>query len=691
MQLRLPHCLLLPLFVAGLFLLSCDKDLTSSEDQPLVDYIVIVTDSATGGALDDVRIRVTSIGGDTASYFTDAVEGRAELETVASSRTLFVISKPGYRTLDILDTVNAKPDSVFHRPIQRLLRAKLVDLDPDRNRVQVNILLRDEELRRIRGGVVTLTDSLGTERPFSDNDTDGTIALSGLKAGKNAIRVEKSGYLGRLTEVGWAKAADSGAGPEAVTIRLLPLDNSISGQVYYKTSGGSKPLLDAKVEFHLKDSMAVPSVFRTFTGAEVGQNGAFNLAKVPALDGELWFFKNRTSTERTKIVPLTQEEVLLDGPLPMVTLTVAADSLLPLLVAGPDSGLPGNDSLEAKDSLVFRFNQKVEEVKALSVRLVNGSELLINSSWDAGRTVLKVWQKDEPWTVGMKYEYLLDLRNGLGEAFSVPGDSARVVAGAFAVRAKPDGRDTSVAYPRGIHLAYFNSGDHHQYGRADTLSSPEADSTSEFARLKWRWDAKGRRPDSLIVYFQDNRTHPFWSRWAALPGFLDSANLAFSDKYSTVRAAGQRARFPLRDSGGSVTFRMIPKDAGEEVDGEDTTLEATVQGMGPTVYAFFNKAGASDSAGVQDTVKVTFRRRIDNSSTEVVWGAGAPVPEVSDDAGVANTLTWKWDADGKTGLLIYTLPGFVPKAPRFRVNLNGKPYQGKPVWQRNVNDVLVLE
>ena len=324
MQLRLPYFPVLPLLLAALFLFSCDKDLTSSEDQPLVDYTVIVTDSVTGEPVDDVRVRIKTISGDTASYFTDAEEGRVDLETVASSRNLFEFSKPGYRFQDILDTVDAKPDSVFHRPISRLLRARLVNQNPDRNRVQVNILLRDVELRRLRGGVVTLTDSLGNERPFSDNDTDGTIALSGLKAGTNAIRVEKSGYLGRRAEVTWAKAADSGAGPEAITIRLLPLDNSISGQVYYKTAGGSKPLLDAKVEFRLKDSLAVPTVFRTFTSAEVGQNGAFNLAKVPALEGELWFFKNRTATERTKVVPLTQEEVLLDGPIQLVTLTVSA-------------------------------------------------------------------------------------------------------------------------------------------------------------------------------------------------------------------------------------------------------------------------------------------------------------------------------------------------------------------------------
>lgn len=691
MQFRLPHLALLPILLAAISLLSCDKDLTSSEDQPLVEYAVLVVDSATGRPVEDARIRVTTIVGDTASYFTDALEGRAEIEIVASSQTRFEFSKPGYRTLDTLDTVNAKPDSIFHRPVQRLLQARLVNLDPNKGRVQVNILLRDEQLRRIRGGVVTLTDSLGGERTFSDHDTDGTIAVSGLKAGKNVLLVEKGGYLGHRTEVTWQKAADPLAGPEAITFRLRRLDNRISGQVYRKTATGSEALRDAKVEFHLKDSTAVPNVFRAFTAADAGGDGRFEIPNVPALEGDLWFFKNRTSTERSKMVPITTEEVLLDGPMPLVILTIAADSLRPLLVSGPDTTLPGRDSLDATDSLVFTFNQAVEEVKGLAVRLVNGSELLIGSEWNEEKTRLKVWHKDEPWTVGKAYEYRFDLRNAQGEVFTVPGNGSRVIAGAFAVRVKTDGKDTSVAYPRDIRLAYFNSGSHHQYGPQDTLTSPEADSTSEFARLKWTWEAKGRRPDSLVVFFRDNRANTSWARWAALPGFLDSANLAFSDKYATARAGSQKARFPLRDSGGSVTFRVIPKDGGNLVDARDTTLEAMVQGMGPTVYVFFNKAGASDSANRTDTVRVTFRRKLDNSSTEVVWGAGAPIPEIFDDGKVVNTLTWAWADDGKTGYLIYTLPNVVGKAPRFRVNMNGKPYQGKPAWQRNVNDVLVLE
>ena len=84
-------------------------------------------------------------------------------------------------------------------------------------------------------------------------------------------------------------------------------------------------------------------------------------------------------------------------------------------------------------------------------------------------------------------------------------------------------------------------------------------------------------------------------------------------------------------------------------------------------------------------------QRAKELATRSSWGAGAPTPEVTDDEKVVNTLTWAWDSDGKTGLLIYTMPNVVSKAPRFRVNLNGKLYKGQPVWQRNVNDVLVLE
>lgn len=694
MRLSLPKSLLWPLLALGallpsFFLVSCDKDLTSTEDQPTVDYVLIITDSATSAPLQDVKIRVTTISGDTSTYFTDRAEGRAELATVASSRTLFVLSKSGFRTLDLLDTVNSKPDTLFNRPVQRLLRVKMANLDGETGRVQARVLLRDENLGKILGGTVTLTDSLGEDIVFADHDSDGTVLLTGLKAGKNALKVEHPSHLGRRTEVTHEKSADTGSA-QVVTVRLMAMNQEISGQVYYKTATASQPLLDARVEFHLKDSSAVPEKFIAYTSAEAAKNGLFRFTKVPAQDGELWFFKNRASGERSKMVPITKEEVLLDGPIPLVTITVTADSLLPLLASGPKAaGLPGRDSVDSKDSLVFKFNQPVAEVKTLKVSLINGSELLIQKAWSKDNTLLKVWQKDAGWIEGKKYAYEIAAVNAQGDAFGVPGDSSRSIQGGFDVRST-GGKDTTVAYPRDIRMAYFNSGNHFLFGAADTNTSPKADSSSEFVRLKWKWDTAAKRVDSLVIYFQDNRKNTSWSRWGALPGFLDSAYLAFSDKYGTMQAPGDKDRFPLRDSGGAISFRIIPKHEGKDVDAEDTTLEAVTQGMGPTVYAFYETAVDSGVSSARDTVTVKFRRsRTDTAAFN--WGASPPVPKLFDDNNVASGLEWAWDADGKQGYLTYILPGVVTRPAELRVDLNGVSYRGKPVWQRNARERKVVQ
>lgn len=690
MRLQLPKLLVLSSLALSGMLISCDQDLTSSADQPLVDYVLILTDSVTAAPLEDVKIRVRTINGDTSSYYSDREEGRAELATVASSRTLFVFSKPGYRTLDLLDTVSGVRDTVFNRPVQRLLRVKMASLDPGQGRIQAQLQLRDEELQRLRRGRATFTDSLGAERVVSDHDSDGTLDLAGLETGSTLIKVEHPSRLGRWVEVKVA-AGDTARNAMATTVVLLGLENSITGQVYAKTASGSQALLDAKVEFHLKDSLAEPDEFRTYTLADAGQEGRFLLDNVPALDGELRFFKDRSSKEPVKVMALTKEEVMLQGSLPRVTLTIISDSLLPALISGPGKTLPGNDSVNAKDTLQFKFNQAVEEVKSLKVRLINESELLIDSSWNADMTLLKVWQKEADWLEGKKYEYDMVLVNAQGEVFAAPGGSAAGITGTFMVRVPTGGGDSTLLFPRDISFAYFNSGGFYQFGPADSNTSPKADSTSQFARLKWKWDAgNGRHVDSLMVYYKDGKSTVNWTLWGSLPGFLDSANLNFSDKYSTVRAPRQAPRFPLRDSAGQVFFLIRPKHAGKEVEAEDTTLDAVTQGMGPSVYAYYAKDSLKFDENERDSVAITFLPMVGDPSVAMDWGAepSRPSPKLyMNDKLVQDTavLKWRW-ADGKKGFLIYQLPSVIGAATRLRVDLNGEPYRGKPIWMRNPKD-----
>lgn len=686
MALRLPKSLVLPCLGLSVVLSSCDRDITSSEDQPTVDYVLLVTDSVTSGPIADVKVRVTTIAGDTSTYFTDALEGRAELETVASSRTLFVLSKPGYRTLDILDTVNSKPDSIFNRPVQRLLRIRMASLTGDSGRVQAQILVRDTEDRRLKRGRATFVDSLGVERVVADPDTNGILELSGLEIGKTRVRVEHSGRLGRLIEVAIDKA-DTGRRAPSFTAVLAGLDNKISGQVYQKTAVSSLELRDAKVEFRLKDSLSYPARFTAYTSAEVGQGGRFEFVDVPAADGELWFFKDRTSRERVKALPVTREEVLLDGPLPLVTLTIPADSLLPFLTAGPGKSLPGNDTVAAGDSLVFRFNQQVKDFQA-KVSLINASELLIAAALGEDRKSLVVRQKEAAWLEGKRYEYSISAFNAAGQAFTVPGDTTPGIRGSFAVRVKSSSED-SVKLPHAFQFAYFNSGSHYAFGPEDAATSPLADSSSQFARLKWNWKGGGQRVDSIVVYYKDGAGTKNFTRWGAIPGFLDSANIVFSDGYSTTQVPSQsKARFPLKDANGEIFFQLVPKHRGMELDAGDTTLPGLAQGMGPTVYAQFQAGGSKDSVNSVDSLKVWFLENPADATQKKAWGAAGirPVPKLYFDGQLADTtmLKWRWiEPDAKEAHLVYQLGGTINRAPQLRVDLNGVMYRGRPIWHRN--------
>jgi hypothetical protein len=118
------------LFLTGSSFLSCDQELNAPKEQISVLYVVDVSDSARVEGLDSVRIRVTTSGGDTSSYFTDSQDGRAHLPALIGSRTLFEFSRRGYYPRDTVDTVNETVDTVYHRPIIRLLRIRMMKIAP---------------------------------------------------------------------------------------------------------------------------------------------------------------------------------------------------------------------------------------------------------------------------------------------------------------------------------------------------------------------------------------------------------------------------------------------------------------------------------------------------------------------------------------------------------------------------------
>lgn len=641
-----------------------------------MDYVLLATDSASGKPLDSVRVRVTTITGDTSTYTTNSAEGRTQLATLASSRTLFVLSRNGYFTRDTIDTVAAKPDSVFHRPIARLLRIRMTKLGASPvDRAQLLVLARDPDLAKLKRAIVTFEDSTGDLQIVADTAGAGSVALRGLKNGKTVITVKHPGYLGHKFEITVEKA-DSARVPFVAT--LLPLGaNSISGQVFYASVSGPKALRGAKVEFHLKDSLAVPDTFRTFTLTREDDYGAFKLDSVPALDGNILYFKDATSREAIKTVAITREEVLRDGPLPREILTLQSDSTQPILAEAP------KDSVAPKDSLMFRFSQKVAAMDRFAVRLINQSELLVDTAWNKEHTVFRMWQKDGNWERGKKYEYELAARNEAGRNFTRPGDSLTALRGVFSV---PDsvGGDSGVLVPRRIGFTMFNSGAYHVFSESDTSTSQKPDSSSQFARLRWSWDSTaGRKADSLLIYFHDEGySVDNWQLWGAVPGFADSATLSFSDHYSTSRVANQSQPLPFK-AGSKLFFRVLSKHQGKIL--KDTTLDVLEQGMGPTVYVALAKGSDTLMTGPNavDSLSAAFLKVASDPASKYDWGATRPTPIVTVNGAVDTAVAkWKW-VDGKNGRVNYKLPPTLTTATRIRLDLNGVLYQGKPIWHRN--------
>jgi hypothetical protein len=680
-----------PLALALAFLsivaISCDKDLNSSQEQPDVDYVVIATDSATTLPLPDVLIRFTTINGDTGSSRTSGADGRAQLPTVASSRTLFELSRTGYVTRDTIDTVTAKPDTIFHRPFPKLLRVRLRKVgETGEGRVQVNVLPRDANLNKITRATATYEDSTGERRIAADTGGTGSIGLTGLKVGKTSVLVQRPGYLGRWFEASVTSVSDTGRAVPLIA-GLLPLGaNSISGQVLYATGSGYKALVGARVEFLLKDSLAVPDTFFAYTSGDSLHLGFFQMDSVPALDGQIRYFKDRNSKEPVKTVPILASEVQSDGPLAQVRLTILSDSSLPTLTKAP------GDSVLPKDTLAFLFNQRVDVLEQYMVELINQGQLLTDTGWNAEHTQLRMWLKGGAWTRGKAYQYKLIARNVAGQFFSALGDTARALTGRFSV---PDsvGSD-SVLLPTRIAFTLFNSGGDYRFGEGDSTTSPLPDSTSQFGRLRWGWKgAKGRKADSLIVYYRDEDRVSNWLRWGTYPGSLDSATLVFSDKYATTLEpkAGTDARPLPFKTGGKLWFQVIPKDQGKQY--ADTSLEPLEQGMGPGVYIAYAKGSTplKTHQGDSDSVLVEFRKVEGQPASVMDWSAGRPTPTVYVNGKVDLSIAkWHWD-DNLRGRVDFVIPTPFNDRLNLRVDLGREQYRGKPIWLRNPNLTFVVQ
>jgi hypothetical protein len=677
MRLSLPKSLLLPLL--AVFSLSCDQDLNSAGDQPLVDYVLVVIDSANNAALDSVRVRVTTITGDTSTFFTDLADGRVELPTLSSSQTRFKLSRKDFRSLDFVDTVSGTVDTVFRRPIARILKIKMLRAGADSaRRTQFTITFRDAGLERLRKGRVAYTDSLGSDRVVVDGDSDGVVELSGMRRGDNqTVRAEHAGYLGQKVRVNVGALTDSIRFAPGTTVTLVPLSSGISGQVNYMTASGPKGLANAKVVFVPKDSLAIPpGEFAAISSSRAGSEGWYEIKNVPAVEGDVYYRKNAVTGEFLKKAPLTAEDVLRDGPLAAVTLIIPLDSLAPMVDTLP------KDTLNPKDALIFHFNQPVERFTSPVVRLINSTQRIITSdSLDGSKKSLRVVQNGDDWVAGKTYSYEFTALNAQGQGFTRAGDTLTVVRGTFTVREKA-AVDTGFIYPTDIRIAGFNSGASLRFDTSSAESSPKGDSTTRFVRIAWKWGT-GKHVDSLLVCIKDAQTNTSWTQVQSIPGFEDSTTVDLAVIYSTALKPSGKPLFPLLLSANQeVQVKVMYIEDGRLL-AKETPLPSIRQEMGPPVYTRFDTSGTvRREPDEKDTLLVSFPATLLKPETAVDFGSGPLKPNlfVGDNKDV--NLDWEW-IDGKSGRLIYKVSESMGVRPLLRVDVNGMLIDGKPVWQRD--------
>ncbi|MDQ3003383.1 MAG: hypothetical protein M3Y08_19245 [Fibrobacterota bacterium] len=470
--------------------LSCDQEINSAKDQPKIAYVMSVSDSASAAPLGEVRIRATTIAGDTSTYFTDRVDGRVELPVLYSSRTAFVFSLPSYRTLDLVDTTSAAVDTLFGRPLTRLLKVRMVKLSP-------------------------------------------------------------------------AFLADT-----------LP-----------------------------------------------------------------------------------------------------------------------RDTLNTKDTLVIHFKQPIKMMGEPIVRLVNITDRLWSVSiLDSSNRVLKIIQREDDWLPGKVYAFEIPLANFQGQMISESKDSAGILRGSFYVKSGTL-VDSTLAYPTGMRLAYFNSGNDRRFDSLSEATSPKPDSTTRFARLKWNWkDAKLNRVDSILVFLKDpGAILPSWKQWTAIPGFADSATLDFAELYSTSLSKNQNSIFPLRNSAtAEIQLKVLYLEGGRILDSQ-SFLPAVKQEMGPSVYLVYDIMDSlKRGVGSRDTIEVSFVTNPADPGSAFDFGPTPPVPKLYlNDVRDSLHLFWL-PVSGKKGRLVYAFGSSESPPPftRFRADLDGLSFSGKPIWQRNLRTAV---
>ncbi len=692
--------LVLPLYIMVLTLLfsACDKELTSPETQPLVKYIIIVTDSTSGEPLDSVEISITTVFKETNKFRSESKDGRIELDEVESFWNKFSVSRPGFGTRDFIDTVREQRDSLFDLPILRVLEVKLVkNLGADSTRIQIRIIIRDIQHGALTRGRVHFRDRFSIEKIGEDFDEDGIIGLGGMAKDRQRIRIEHPGFLGRQIDVTPTETSSNLDSVPNVTVNLQALSSSVSGRVFKRVPGqGNLPLGGARLVFELSgDSLVFPRQFEGFSHSGGDSIGYYRLDSLPEMAGVMKFFLDGDASEPSEIKDISLRQVQLARLLDNVVLDAVGQSGAPIATLVPP------DTVSPSDSLLFRFNLPVDTVKSVVLREINSTRgLLAQHVLDSDHKIMRVFLKGETFKPGIKYEYVLDLRTGTGETFVLPGSDKEIIQGQVQIRVVEE-PPAQVLFPQDFRFTYFSSGKLQNFHPQQDETSPLADSTSNMARLQWAWPAQGAvradSLDSLMVAFKDTHNNTQWKIWRTFPARGDSLPLFFSEIYSTAGFpdAGKSLLPPLKSGGDTLRLQVIPKHKDHIHFDREILLPPVTRAMGPSLWARYTYEDTlfiGPQAG-KDTIRVTFLSLPGDTNSVFTLDTAALGNDAMGEriafrkpAGVNVSVAtdWEW-INAHSGRLIYnkstaseTLHG-----ARFSVDVTGTLSQGKPLWQRN--------
>ncbi len=676
---------------------ACHDNALDSSDQPLIQYTVFVTDSVTGLPIDSAAIELITISLDTIKSYSNS-QGRIDLPSVESGQNLILLTRYGYQPLDIYDSVQTARDTVFFRAKPIVLHLQLVPISGvlDSSRwIQARIGLRTESFQALRGGIATFTDSLGQLRQIGDIHGDGEIRLQGLAAGKNTVRIEQAGYLGRWISI-QASAHPSDSTVNTNYISLQPLSQVIRGQIFSKVPGkGVLPLGSARVLFTLSDSSFYPRSFETLTYDSGDSLGYYVLDSIPEMGGKISIYLNSVSREPSAVLEISKSEVTLAKSQAAIVLD-PSEGLTdkPLLVKAPA------DTIEAGDTLVFQFNQAVDTIVTLSIRQVNSAlPLLTPFTQSADKKFLRVTLKDSPWTKGYLFTYTLALKNSVGDAFLSPGLTRPGVQGFFYVR-NPQLIDTTRVFPSNFRITAFNSATDIRFDSTQDNSSALPDSTTNFAKLQWSWPTGtsiSKQVDSVLIYIRDTRTYSQWSLFRMYPAALDSLVLLFSDIYSTASFPSTvKAQFPLSLSRkDSLWIEILPKHGNQVYFTRDTVLNPLTWAMGQSVYARFSSLDSLKVSGnASDSIHVTFHASPMDSTHAIELDTATVHPKLfSSFSGFTEwkNLFWVWDSSKTKGYIIYSLSaGQNLQNEWIRLDVQGQNHLSRPLFHRNRNQKVFI-